>query len=134
LDPARVLRELRFLSPFPGAPDFLTGSMDVLFEHQGQAFVLDWKSNALPDYGPQALEDCVREHYDLQVRIYTLAALDFLGIEDELAYEARFGGALYVFLRGLPGQGVWSRRPLWVEVEVWRRELATLKPFEVHHG
>jgi len=129
LDPARVLRELRFLQPFPESPDFLTGSLDVLFEHGGRAYVLDWKSNLLPAYGPEALETCVQEHYELQVRIYTLAALAFLGIRDGEDYDARFGGVLYVFLRGLPGEGLWSARPAWNEVLCWWQELAEMRPF-----
>jgi exodeoxyribonuclease V beta subunit len=130
------LRELRFLAPFPGAPDFLTGSLDLLFEHGGRAFVLDWKSNLLPDYGSEVLKTCVSEHYELQVRIYTLAALGFLSIYDEAAYEARFGGVLYVFLRGLPEQGVWSMRPSWSQVCAWHEELMAMRPFdaEVRHG
>jgi exodeoxyribonuclease V beta subunit len=129
LEPGHILRELRFLEPFPGAPDFLTGSLDALFEHRGRTYVLDWKSNLLPAYGAEALETCVREHYELQVRIYTLAVLAFLGIRDEADYEARFGGALYVFLRGLP-EGVWNERPAWDEVLHWRRALAELRPFD----
>jgi len=122
----RLLRELDFLTGLPGGADFLGGSMDALFEKDGRAYVLDWKSNGLPDYGAEALEACVAEHYELQVRIYTLAALRFLGIRDEAAYEARFGGVLYVFLRGLPEAGVWTSRPAWADVRTWERELADL--------
>ena len=129
LEPGKLLRELRFLEPFPGAPDFLTGSLDALFEHGGRTYVLDWKSNLLVGYGPEELQACVREHYALQVRIYTLATLAFLGIRDEADYETRFGGALYVFLRGLP-TGVWNHRPSWDDVLAWRRDLAELRPFE----
>jgi exodeoxyribonuclease V beta subunit len=126
--PDRLLREMRFLTEYPGGPDFLGGSIDALFEHEGRIFILDWKSNALPDYGPESLEACVREHYDLQVRIYTLATLRFLGIQDRAAFETRFGGCLYVFLRGLPQQGVWSSCPDWAEVVRWASKLAELQP------
>ena len=120
------LRELEFLTGMPDSQDFLGGSLDGLFEHQGHSFVLDWKSNGLPDYGPEALAACVADHYELQVRIYTLAALRFLGLTTEAAYETRFGGVLYVFLRGLPEAGVWSYRPSWTEVQGWEQELAQL--------
>lgn len=122
----RLLRETEFLTGLPGGGDFLGGSMDALFEKNGRAYVLDWKSNGLPDYGAGSLEACVGEHYALQVRIYTLAALRFLGLADEATYEARFGGVLYVFLRGLPGAGVWTCRPSWAETRAWERELADL--------
>lgn len=122
----RLLREMEFLAGFPGSEHFLGGSLDVLFEKEGRAYVLDWKSNRLADYGPEALATCVKDHYELQVRIYTLAALRFLGIRDEAAFEARFGGVLYVFLRGLPEGGTWFSRPSWVEVQAWGIELARL--------
>ncbi len=121
-----LLRELDFLTGLPGGTDFLGGSMDALFEKDGRAYVLDWKSNGLPDYGAEALEACVAEHYELQVRIYTLATLRFLGITDEATFEARFGGVLYVFLRGLPEGGIWTSRPAWNDVRAWERELAEL--------
>ena len=120
----RLLRELDFLTGLPGGADFLGGSVDALFEKDGRVYLLDWKSNSLPEYGPEALAACVSGHYSLQVRIYTLAVLRFLGVTSEAAYEARFGGALYVFLRGLPAGGVWCFRPAWSEVQAWERELA----------
>lgn len=120
----RLLREMDFLTGLPGGADFLGGSVDALFEKDGRVYLLDWKSNSLPEYGPEALEACVSGHYDLQVRIYTLAVLRFLGVTSEAAYEARFGGALYVFLRGLPEGGMWYFRPAWSEVQAWERDLA----------
>jgi exodeoxyribonuclease V beta subunit len=115
-----------FLTGLPGDTDFLGGSLDALFEKDGRAYFLDWKSNSLPDYGPEALATCVSSHYNLQVRIYTLAILRFLGVTSEAAYEARFGGALYVFLRGLPEGGVWGFRPAWSEVLAWEQDLAAV--------
>jgi exodeoxyribonuclease V beta subunit len=122
------LPEMAFQMPFPGHPDGLEGSMDLIFEVGGRLFVLDWKTNTLraDDYGPEAVAAAVAEHYDLQVRIYTLAALAFAGIADEAAFEARFGGVLYLFLRGMPAGGVWTSRPAWAEVQAWRRELAAM--------
>ena len=136
-DAERVLRELEFLMPFPGQVDpqdrdLLTGSIDALVQWQGRSFVLDWKSNLLEDYEAASLAECVNGEYGLQVRIYTLAALRFLGIETEAAYEQAFGGVHYVFLRGLPGGGIWSCRPTWSEVRAWRTELEELA--EAAHG
>ena len=122
----RLLREMDFLTGLPGGTDFLGGSVDALFEKEGRTYLLDWKSNSLPDYSPEALAACVSGHYELQVRIYTLAVLRFLDVKDEADYEARFGGALYVFLRGLPEGGVWSFRPTWSEVRAWERDLAVV--------
>lgn len=126
----RLLRELDFLTPYPGTRHLLTGAIDALFEYEGRTYVLDWKTNALgDDYTPERLERVVRTHYDLQVKIYTLTACRFLGIEDARTFEERFGGVLYVFLRGLPqGQGVWTHRPTWAQVQAFQRDLMDLAP------
>jgi len=46
-----------------------------------------------------------------------------LGIAGEADYEARFGGTLYLFVRGLPG-AVRSRRPSFGELSAWGEEIA----------
>lgn len=128
-DVEKRLPEVAFQMPFPDHPDGLEGSLDLLFEWEGRLYVLDWKTNSLEggDYGREALERTMAAHYDLQVRIYTLAALAFAGIDHEAAFRERFGGAVYVFLRGLPTGGIWTRRPSWAEVQAWRRELGDLR-------
>lgn len=123
---APMLRELDFLTPYPGHPDLLEGSIDLLFRHGGKAFVLDWKTNRLPAYDAPALEAAMADHYALQVKVYTLAACRFLGLDSPEAYAAGFGGVLYVFLRGLPEGGVWTARPDWETVQRWVRELEAL--------
>lgn len=129
--PGRLLRELGFLAQAEGGR--LTGALDALFEHEGRAYLLDWKSNRLPAYGAAELEACMAEDYALQVKVYTLAALKALGIATEADYEARFGGAVYVFLRGLlDGGGVWSQRAPWAEVQAWREDLNAM--LEAAHG
>ena len=135
----RLLREVDFFSRFldadrfPGEKDLLKGSIDVLCESGGRVYLLDWKSNLLSDFEPETLHATVLQHYLLQAQVYLQAALAFLGIRDEAAYEARFGGILYVFLRGLPGKGTWSLRPTWAEVQAWKRDLERVHR-EVIHG
>ncbi|MBS1765895.1 MAG: UvrD-helicase domain-containing protein [Acidobacteria bacterium] len=121
LEPGRLLRELDFL--VQGDHGRLTGALDALFEHEGRTFLLDWKSNRLAGYGPEELDACMAEDYALQVKVYTGAVLKALGISDEAAYETRFGGIAYVFLRGLPEGGVWTARPTWPETQAWRAEV-----------
>jgi exodeoxyribonuclease V beta subunit len=70
----------------------------------------------------------VREHYELQLQLYTLALVRLLGAGDEAAYDARFGGLLYCFVRGMRPDGdgtdgVYLRRPAWREVQAWERAL-----------
>jgi len=123
-----LLRELDFLTPYPEREDFLDGSMDVLFRWEGRAYLLDWKTDRLGGYDDAHLEQQVMGHYLLQVKIYTMTACRFLGIEDEAHYERAFGGVLYVFLRGFPDQGVWTCRPSWTTVQGWVRDLDALRP------
>ena len=130
LPPGRLLRELDFLAESGGGR--LTGALDALFEHEGKAFILDWKSNRLEGYGAEALEACMAEDYALQVKVYTVAVLRALGVVEEADYEARFGGAVYVFLRGLPEGGVWTARPSWTEVQAWQTSLNAM--LEDAHG
>jgi hypothetical protein len=42
----------------------------------------------------------VRAEYALQADIYSLALAKMLGIASEADHEARFGGLVYLFLRG----------------------------------
>jgi exodeoxyribonuclease V beta subunit len=124
---ARVARELEFLFPFPaeaGGPErgFVKGYVDVIFEHEGRTYFGDWKTDRLPAWGADAIAAHVDANYALQERLYALALCRMLGLEDEPGYEARFGGTLYLFVRGLPG-ALRSRRPRWSEIERWRSEL-----------
>ena len=89
---------------------FLKGFIDLVFEHQGRYWVLDWKSNWLgmhPSmYGPQAVEAEMRRHgYHLQHLFYTVALHRFLRLRLRDYDPARhLGGAVYLFVRAVrPG-------------------------------
>ena len=76
----------------------LHGVMDLFFEYQGKWYIIDWKSNALESYSEQALRDEVmRQGYHLQAKLYSDACR---------AQKYPFGGFYFVFLRGLPNEGV----------------------------
>lgn len=130
----RVLRETQFLARFleaerfPSEHDLLKGSIDVLCENDGRLYILDWKNSLLPDYEWATLQAAVDQHYLLQAQVYLQATLACFHIQDEAAYEAKFGGILYVFLRGLPTKGTWSIRPTWAEVQTWKHALE-----RIHH-
>lgn len=123
----RVVREMEFL--FPWSPDFVKGYLDVVVEHAGRTWVVDWKSDRLPSYDAGALGHQVGERYRLQVQLYALALSRILDIQDEDAHAARFGGVAYVFLRGLGGKhsALWVERPSWATLAQWAEEL----PLEV---
>jgi exodeoxyribonuclease V beta subunit len=127
---ARVVREMDFVFPMPeGAGEtsagLVRGSIDLAFEHGGSTYFVDWKSDSLASYAPAALERHVRDHYETQARLYALAIVKLLGATTPERYDARFGGMVYCFLRGLDarGHGLWSARPTWEAVCSWERDL-----------
>ncbi|MGY1531507.1 UvrD-helicase domain-containing protein [Luteimonas sp. A649] len=82
----------------------MTGLIDLTYVHDGRWYVLDYKSNSLPGYGPAQLDDAMtHSEYDLQALIYTLALHRWLRFRlgDRYDYERDFGGVRYVFCRGL---------------------------------
>ncbi len=102
---------------------YLNGAIDLVFEHAGRFYLIDWKSNHLGDspaeYRGAALDDAMAEHgYHLQQLIYSVALQRLL--QRRLAaydFERDFGGVLYLFLRGVRAaagdapSGVWFHRP-----------------------
>jgi exodeoxyribonuclease V beta subunit len=107
---------------------FLQGSIDLVYRYQGRYYFADWKSDLLEDYSPTAMADKVTENYRYQYLIYTEATLRWLGIIDETAYEAQFGGLLYLFVRGMdqPQNGIYFQRPTWQETRQHWAELQAL--------
>ena len=98
----------------------LKGFMDLVFEHQGRFYVLDYKSNYLGDsseaYGSEALATAMIQHrYDLQYQLYTLALHRYLASRlPDYDYERHVGGVFYLFLRGMQAggtQGIFATRP-----------------------
>ncbi len=85
----------------------MTGSIDLVFEMDGQFFIADYKSNliglSMADYGPESLSKSMAERrYDLQLLIYTLALHRYL--KQRLIgyqYDTHLGGCFYLFLRGM---------------------------------
>jgi exodeoxyribonuclease V beta subunit len=128
---ARVVREMKFVYPVASANGaeqasaYVRGSLDLVFAHGSLTYFVDWKSDSLRSYAPDALNRRVDEHYRDQVKLYTLAVTKLLGVTRRSEHEARFGGLLYCFLRGFDsdGCGLWSLRPSWDDVLAWIEEL-----------
>ena len=99
----------------------LTGFMDLVFEHAGRYWVLDYKSNRLPGYSRAPLEAALlHKRYDVQSVLYTLALHRLLRYRvPGYHYEQHMGGAVYLFMRGLgqPGAGVHAHRPPWALID-----------------
>ncbi|MBK1648160.1 exodeoxyribonuclease V subunit beta [Rhabdochromatium marinum] len=97
----------------------LKGFIDLVFEHQGRFYVLDWKSNWLGTedsaYSATAMRMAILHHrYDLQYLLYLLALHRLLSARlPDYAYDRHIGGAVCVFLRGASAttQGLFTNRP-----------------------
>jgi exodeoxyribonuclease V beta subunit len=86
----------------------LKGFADLVFEHDGRYWVLDYKTNALGPgdaaYTQAAMELGMADHrYDIQATIYMLALHRLLKSRLGEAYEPsrQLGGAVFLFLRGI---------------------------------
>ncbi len=107
---------------------FLRGSIDFVFEHKSKIYLIDWKSNMLKDYQPKTLGNEVSKHYMLQLQIYTLATSYWFNLDSKEKFEKRFGGVLYIFLRGmLQREGVFFFRPVWNDLLDYEKILSLEK-------
>jgi exodeoxyribonuclease V beta subunit len=140
----RSTREMEFLFPLPEAAHpalgsaiadnwiaergYLKGFIDFVFEHEGLIYFADWKSDLLSAYDAATMSDHVARNYELQARIYSVGVVRLLRIRTEAEYRRRFGGLLYVFLRGVgadpdPSHGVYFQRPDWIEIRRYEAAL-----------
>jgi exodeoxyribonuclease V beta subunit len=88
----------------------LKGYVDLVFEHEGRYWVLDYKSNVLgahdAAYTSGAIQQAMADHrYDVQGMVYLLALHRLLRHRLGPAYDPNrhLGGAIFFFLRGLDG-------------------------------
>jgi exodeoxyribonuclease V beta subunit len=117
-DYAVRVRNLGF-APLAG---FLRGFIDLVFEHGGRWYVVDYKSNHLgphaDDYAqPRLIAAMLEHHYFLQYHLYVVALHRYLAQRlPGYDYDRHFGGVYYLFLRGMApehggGNGVFFDRP-----------------------
>ena len=106
----------------PGADikGVMHGFIDLVFEHKGKFYILDWKTNFLGnttgDYDKEALQKAMMEsNYHLQYLIYTVALVRFLRQKVEnFDYDKHFGGVYYLFIRGMrkgENTGIYYTKP-----------------------
>jgi exodeoxyribonuclease V beta subunit len=88
----------------------LMGFADLVFEHEGRYWVLDYKSNHLGEgdaaYTAQAIAQAMAQHrYEVQAALYMLALHRLLRTRLGPDYDParHLGGAVYLFLRGIDG-------------------------------
>jgi exodeoxyribonuclease V beta subunit len=118
----------------------MKGFIDLLLEHEGRFYVIDWKSNWLgPDndaYQAGAMQEAMLEkRYDLQLAIYLVALHRHLRhtLGEAYDYERDVGGAMLVFLRGIeaPSRGVITLKPPLAFIEALDDCLAGAEPADV---
>ncbi|WP_352309118.1 UvrD-helicase domain-containing protein [Psychrobacter sp. W2-37-MNA-CIBAN-0211] len=88
---------------------YLRGEIDLVYEHAGKYYVVDYKSNflgnSLSDYNENTLKKAMsKAGYWLQAAIYQVALHRFLAmrVSDYTGNEDKYLGAVeYVFLRGV---------------------------------
>jgi exodeoxyribonuclease V beta subunit len=137
------MREVEFLYPMPDRPfaalapwpddppeierGFIKGYIDYVFEHRKRVYFVDWKSDILERYDITSLASHFEHNYLTQSLLYTVALCRMLDIHDQAAYDLRFGGAIYGFLRGMSEEGdhgIHLHRPAWPEVVAFAQALA----------
>ncbi|QSV45287.1 exodeoxyribonuclease V subunit beta [Geobacter benzoatilyticus] len=116
-----TLAEVAARLDFAPVQGMVRGFMDMVFQHSGKYYLIDWKSNHLgnrvDDYGRESLgREMERKLYPLQYLLYTVALnLHLAQRVPGYRYETHFGGALYVFLRGVdperPDYGIYRDVP-----------------------
>lgn len=90
---------------------YIKGLIDLVIEHEGRFYILDWKSNLLgklpSDYHDKSMNQAVEfHHYHLQYLLYSVALHRYLKKNlPQYRYDIHFGGVLYLFIRGI--------RPTW---------------------
>ena len=98
-------------SPLQIDQQFFKGFIDLTFKKDNQFFIIDWKSNLLTGqqnaFGSSELPEAMANaDYILQYHIYILALHRYLRSTSQgtYNYSENFGGAYYLFLRGIHQQ------------------------------
>ncbi len=106
----------------------LSGFMDLVLQHDGRYWVLDYKSNLLNGYQADDINTAIlNKRYEVQYVLYTLALHRLLKSRlPDYHYEQHMGGAVYLFLRGIdtPGAGVHALRPPWALIDLLDQSFA----------
>lgn len=106
---------------------FFTGYIDLVFRKGQRYYLLDWKTNLLPAYGPDDLERAMEESdYHRQYLLYLQALARWLKRMHprDFDFERNLGGVFYLFVRGMNGQpdspGIFHRRPSAADIDLAR--------------
>ena len=88
---------------FEQVEGYLKGFIDLIFEHDGLFYIVDYKSNSLADYAPENLIPTMADsHYYLQYLLYSVALHRYLKKRVAgYSWDTHIGGAYYLFIRGM---------------------------------
>ncbi|MBU8911606.1 MAG: exodeoxyribonuclease V subunit beta [Desulfobacterales bacterium] len=122
IQPDQRFNEMEFTFPVQPFKGFMKGFIDLVIQHEGKWYIIDYKSNYLGDtynhYSQDAMFDAMSDHnYFLQYHIYLVALHRYLSLRlKDYDYDTHFGGIFYLFIRGMhpdfgPGYGVFRDRP-----------------------
>lgn len=118
LDPI-IIQAAQNLS-FKDIDGYITGFIDLFMHQANTTIIVDYKSNLLPDYHPNTLNQAIAEHhYYLQALIYTIAVARYLNSRQS---PSPVISIRYLFLRGLDGitqQGIWQWDIAWQDLALW---------------
>jgi len=101
---------------------FVKGFIDLIVEHEGRFWIVDWKSNHLgltpADYDNDSLHAAMASHaYHLQALFYVVALHRYLRVRlRDYTFERHVGGYLYLFVRGVRPDWRDGDRPAGVHV------------------
>lgn len=95
--------EVEFL--FSNNNDYIKGFIDLVFSFEDKYYIIDWKTNylgsSINEYSFENIDLEMKKHnYYLQAAIYSEGLRRYLNILKK-DFSNHFGGAYYIFLRGL---------------------------------
>lgn len=91
-----LFREMEF--HYLSGHNVYKGVIDLVFLYKGSYYIVDWKSNWLPNYTTEELNEEMKRHdYYLQEEIYRNAVKKYA---ERFNDNSQYGGAYYLFLRG----------------------------------
>ena len=96
---------------FEQVEGYLKGFIDLIFEHEGRFYIVDYKSNSLADYAPENLMPTMADsHYYLQYLLYSIALHRYLKKRVAgYSWDTHIGGVYYLFIRGMSASSKTSR-------------------------
>lgn len=134
IDKKNKASESEFYLRFTKEPEgtkgaLLTGKVDLIFEANGFYYIVDYKSNLLASHtyeNSKTLSLVAAEKFSMQKEIYSMALYDYLKARlGEIAALEKFGGVLYLFLRGMKSgksSGVYFDDSIFLEKDIQKKK------------